>query len=159
MSLTLSASAIQRSKFVVGQNVIAHPRSALAKRVSRAVCSCKAEKQGTFTAGPVKALPVTKDNWEKEVIQSEIPVVVDFWAPWCGPCRMISPIMDELHDEYNGKVKIVQINTDESPQIASDLGIRSIPTVIVFYNGEKKDTVIGAVPKTNLTELIGKYLQ
>eukprot|EP01026_Neomeris_dumetosa_P045491 TRINITY_DN38523_c0_g1_i1.p1 TRINITY_DN38523_c0_g1~~TRINITY_DN38523_c0_g1_i1.p1 ORF type:complete len:153 (+),score=19.76 TRINITY_DN38523_c0_g1_i1:65-523(+) len=111
------------------------------------------------TKGPEKALEITDKNWESEVEKSNIPVLIDFWAPWCGPCRMISPLMDELTDEYNGKVKVTKVNTDEVPSIATKLGIRSIPTVMLYKDGQKRETVIGAVPKKNLVDILDKYLE
>ncbi|CAN0921474.1 Thioredoxin M-type, chloroplastic [Linum grandiflorum] len=102
--------------------------------------------------------PVTEKDWEKLVIGSEIPVLVDFWAPWCGPCRMIAPVIDELAKEYSGKISCYKVNTDESPNIASRYGIRSIPTVLFFNNGEKKESIIGAVPKTTLCSTLEKYI-
>nr|YP_009399080.1 thioredoxin [Taenioma perpusillum]ARW68477.1 thioredoxin [Taenioma perpusillum] len=101
---------------------------------------------------------VQDDSFNKEVIQSSLPVLVDFWAPWCGPCRMIAPIIEEIANDFNGSVKVVKINTDKSPTIADKYGIRSIPTVMVFIKGEKVDTVIGAVPKSTLINKIKKYL-
>ena len=104
------------------------------------------------------AIAVTDDNFEAEVLKSDVPVLVDFWAPWCGPCRMIAPLIDELASDYGGKLKAVKLNTDESPGIATEYGIRSIPTVMIFKGGQKLDTVIGAVPKSTLTNTIDKYM-
>lgn len=101
---------------------------------------------------------VSESTWKELVLESSVPVLVDFWAPWCGPCRMIAPLIDELAKQYAGKVRCLKLNTDESPGIATEYGIRSIPTVMVFKGGEKKDTVIGAVPKSTLTTTLEKYL-
>lgn len=101
---------------------------------------------------------VNDDTWEELVLKSSVPVLVDFWAPWCGPCRMIAPIIDEIAQEYGDKLKAVKLNTDESPQVATEYGIRSIPTVMVFKDGQKMDAVIGAVPKSTLVQTIEKYM-
>jgi thioredoxin 1 len=104
------------------------------------------------------ALPVGDANFQSEVLESELPVLVDFWAPWCGPCRMVAPVVEEIAEQYNGKLKVVKVNTDENPQVASQYGIRSIPTLMVFKGGSKVDMVVGAVPKTTLATTLEKYM-
>jgi thioredoxin 1 len=104
------------------------------------------------------AAPVTDASFEQDVLKSDVPVLVDFWAPWCGPCRMVAPIVDEIAKDFEGKLKVVKLNTDENPNIASQYGIRSIPTLMIFKDGEKVDTVVGAVPKTTLSSTISKFI-
>ncbi|MCD6133579.1 MAG: thioredoxin [Deltaproteobacteria bacterium] len=100
-----------------------------------------------------------KSNWEEEVLKSDIPVMVDFWAPWCAPCKMVSPIVLELAEEYEGRIKVGQLNTDEESEIAIEYGIMSIPTLMFFKRGEVIDQVIGAVPKEYIVQKIEEVLK
>jgi thioredoxin 1 len=104
------------------------------------------------------ATQVTDANFKQEVLESELPVLVDFWAPWCGPCRMVAPVVDEISEQYDGQVKVVKVNTDENPSVASQYGIRSIPTLMIFKGGQRVDMVVGAVPKTTLATTLEKHL-
>lgn len=100
----------------------------------------------------------TDSNFETEVLQSKEPVLVDFWAAWCGPCRAIAPMVEELAGEYKGKAKIGKLNVDENQAIAARFGIRSIPTLLVFKGGQVVDQVIGAVPKHKLVDSLNKAI-
>ncbi len=101
---------------------------------------------------------VTDNSFKDVVLESDVPVLVDFWAPWCGPCRMVAPVVDEIASQYEGQIKVVKLNTDENPNIASQYGIRSIPTLMIFKGGQRVDMVVGAVPKTTLSNTLEKYL-
>ena len=95
---------------------------------------------------------ITDDNFEEEVIKSDKPVLIDFWAIWCGPCRIIAPIVEEMAKEYDGKVKIGKLDVDSNQQSSIKYGVRSIPTILLFNNGEIKETIIGAVPKAQIVQ-------
>ncbi|AFC70598.1 thioredoxin [Rickettsia australis] len=101
---------------------------------------------------------VTDSSFKKEVLESDLPVLVDFWAEWCGPCKMLTPIIDEISKELKGKVKVLKMNIDENPNISSEYGIRSIPTIMLFKNGEQKDTKIGLQQKNSLLDWINKSI-
>ena len=104
------------------------------------------------------AQPVTTATFDEVVLKSSTPVLVDFWAEWCGPCRAVGPILDQIADEYVGKIKVVKLNTDEESAIAMKYGITSIPTLNVYVNGEVVKTVIGAKPKPALLKELSDYL-
>ncbi|NUL59680.1 thioredoxin [Brevibacterium luteolum] len=101
---------------------------------------------------------VTDANFEAEVLRADKPVLVDFWAPWCGPCRMVSPIVDEIGEENADKLKVVKVNTDENMQTASTYGITSIPALYVFKDGQVAKTIIGAQPKPMLMQQLEEFL-
>ncbi|MEM7062200.1 MAG: thioredoxin [Cyanobacteria bacterium P01_B01_bin.77] len=101
---------------------------------------------------------VSDANFQTDVLGSEIPVLVDFWAPWCGPCRMVAPVVDEVATKFEGRVTVFKLNVDDNPSSASDYGVRSIPTLLIFKDGKVADTVVGAVPTSTLSTTLEKYL-
>lgn len=105
-----------------------------------------------------KVVQLTDDSFEGEVNQSAVPVLVDFWASWCAPCKAISPLVDQLAEEFDGKVKICKLNVDENPATPGQFGVRGIPTLILFKDGKVFDQVVGAVPKSQLEGLLKKAL-
>ncbi len=101
---------------------------------------------------------ITDDNFQTEVLDSKEPVLIDFWAAWCGPCRMIAPIMEELATELGGKVKIGKLDVDNNPRVAMEYGIRSIPALLLFHEGKVVDNIVGLVPKNFIMQRLESYL-
>jgi thioredoxin 1 len=127
---------------------------------------CMTEEQGGTQSMPPPrkekeydmASQVTDGNFESEVLKNDVPVLVDFWAPWCGPCRAMGPVVDELAEEYAGKIKVVKMNVDENSGTPSKYGIRAIPTLILFKGGEVVEQVTGAVSKSSIKEMISSKI-
>lgn len=103
-------------------------------------------------------LHLSDATFEQDVLQSAAPILVDFWAPWCGPCRMIGPVVEELASEYKGRMKVAKLNVDENPVVATRLGVRSIPTLMLYKGGKVVDRIVGAVPKDQLVKFVEKWL-
>lgn len=107
----------------------------------------------------MKPVVVSTQNFDSEVVKSNLPVLVDFWASWCAPCRMIAPVVEELAKEYNGKLKVAKLDVDANREIAMSYGIMSIPTLLIFDNGQVADQLVGAVPKSMLVDKIKRVLE
>ena len=118
-------------------------------------CGAPLDLSGLHSGKPVV---VTDRNFEQEVLKSSLPVLLDCWAPWCGPCRMVGPVIDQLAGEWQGRVKVGKLNTDENPRIAGQFQIRSIPTMMIFKGGQLADTLVGALPKEQIIRKMQPYL-
>ena len=105
-----------------------------------------------------KPVEITDTNFEQEVLKSNVPVLIDFWAVWCGPCRVIAPVVEEIAGEYEGKLKVGKLDVDNNPQVAVKYGIRSIPTLLIFNNGEVSDQMIGALPKAQIVDRVERVM-
>lgn len=103
-------------------------------------------------------LAVTDDNFESEILKSDTPALVDFWASWCGPCRAIAPVVEEISEDFAGKIKVAKMNVDESPKTPGQYGIRAIPTLIIFKGGEVADQITGAVSKSHIEQALNKAI-
>src|SRR5438034_8999248 len=103
-------------------------------------------------------LPVADDSFDREVLASPTPVLIDFWAPWCAPCRAIAPVVEEIAREYAGKLKVMKMNVDDNPKTPARYGVRGIPNLIVFHSGQVKEQIVGAVPKAQLVKAISSVV-
>ena len=108
--------------------------------------------------GTAEPITLTDANFSEEVLQSPVPVLVDFWASWCAPCLMVAPILEEIAEEYEGKIKVGKLNVDENPRMTTEYGIRSIPSLLIFKDGQVVDQIIGAVPKRSIVERLNTVL-
>lgn len=105
-----------------------------------------------------KCIDISDSQFENEVVNNDIPVLLDFWAPWCCPCKMLAPILDQVAEHYDDKIKVCKINIDDNEETATKFGVRGVPTPMVFKDGENKETKVGVVQKTNLISIVDKYL-
>lgn len=106
----------------------------------------------------MKPIEITDANFDQEVLKSDTPVLIDFWAVWCGPCKMVAPVVEEIANEYNGKLKVGKLDVDSNPEVSMKFGIRSIPTLMVFKGGKVVEQIIGAVPKRNLLDKVKPHI-
>lgn len=113
---------------------------------------------GLVIKGKKMAEEITGETFGKEVLQSQIPVLVDFWAPWCGPCRMVAPSIEAISKKYQGRLKVVKVNVDNNQQVAAQYGIMSIPTLMVFKDGKQVEQLVGALPQAAMEDKLKKYI-
>ncbi len=144
----------------MGESIIVRCKNCGAKNrvdLSRIAMGPKCGKCGNPIKIPDRAIEINSSQFEDEVIKEIIPTVVDFWAPWCGPCRMVSPILEDIATRYPGRIKVVKINTDENPDISMRFGIQGIPTLILFKDGREVNRIIGAAPRQEIERFLGLY--
>ncbi len=139
--------------------IIRCPSCGVKNRVPRSKMDLKPKcgKCGTPLL-PARPVEVTDYTFQEEVLESSLPVLLDCWAPWCGPCRMVAPIMEQLASQYAGKLKVAKLNTDKNPAVSQQFGIRSIPTLLLFKDGKLLDTMVGAMPKEQIEARLRQFI-